>query len=302
MSRKSRAVSSYTHDPHLFEGVITYSYIDTAEMYFRRLPAGLLSALVAANAGGNAWPKDCKNQQGDVWGTKVIVQRPSRDAIRVLDQFQGKYRGTLRRLDVAIDIICASDEQKQQLRQWLLAKTLLAWRPKGWMYDDENSVYWTRQHVRLEQGKRQSNRDLVLYADRHSKVTGEVDTVHLELKFLNARSVRREGFRDVKILLKLDPEKLFRKHIRLVEFDFERFDRAMVRRTLNQERQRFLTSKKRPSEFADRFRCNLRKRTEAFFKRIHMNRIQLLKDHWPPKKLQFIDIGVLNIPHKLEWP
>ena len=68
------------------------------------------------------------------------------------------------------------------------------------MHDEENGLYWVEQASR----SRRSNRDLVLYDDKTSKVTG-APCAHLELRFFGAGSVRRQGPERVTDLTEINP-------------------------------------------------------------------------------------------------
>jgi hypothetical protein len=137
------------------------------------------------------------------WGLRVsatdLSQREQRQLPAILQCCHGVTSG----IEVAVDF---QSNDPERLAQWLRTHLILRWRRKGYMHNDRGTVYWvyrSRSYV------------LVLYWDRHNKVTGELGCVHLELRFLRAKSVKRAGLDDInKVLDELIPRELFARYVK----------------------------------------------------------------------------------------
>lgn len=293
-----------------FEAAERYAYIDTVELFFRYPPKGL-GRLIEIHGPvrrgkrmvNRVMLEPCRDSAGHLYGHRLIVHQPTRMALRLLAAMQAECRGTICRLDLAIDFITPI---REALRDRLARHTLVRWRPpKDWMRDVGDTIYWTNQSARRDRGSRRSRRDLVLYADQHSKVTGEVDCVHLELRFYGTDAVRRAGFARVRDLLRLSPRALFERNLSLVD-DFEA-DKAeliakMQRRAVRHDRN---VHRDRPprsviaDRIADQIRASIPRRINRMVETLSQGRAQLLRDHFG-MPVQRMNVGILRIPNQLE--
>jgi hypothetical protein len=179
---------------HSFENVA--AYCDTVELFFRfALPPGIRT--LDRIQGVRTLTEPCIDQHSKTVGYRVIVHQPKPKAFDVLDRFQASHRGVLCRFDTAADYMFATEAQAEAFAQWLKTHVILKWRRPGQMHDFEGGgVNWIKQSDRT----RRSNRDLGVYADRLSKLTGQW-CAHLELKMLRASAEpfpspnQREGSR-----------------------------------------------------------------------------------------------------------
>jgi len=179
---------------------LAVAYIDTVEFFFQYLPTGARNKIDAVH-GRSPWVTPCKDRFGNVVGYRIGLHQPKPAVLRILAQFQQRHRGKLCRVDVAVDLTTHS-------KAWIVQHCLLRWRRSGPMHDEENAVYWIEQHSR----SRRSTRDLILYADRPSKITRRACT-HLELRFFSTPSVRNQGFERSTDLIGINPRLLFQRHI-----------------------------------------------------------------------------------------
>lgn len=266
--------------------------IDTVELFFR-FPPKEVARLKAIQYPRVPWIEPCPDRDGRVWGHRLIVHQPTRKALLHLDRMQKQYRGKLCRFDLAVDFIATSPEHAQAIKKWLVGHMLLRWRRRAPMYDVKTTTYWIRQKGR----KRRSNRDLAVYADRHSKVTGECDCCHLELKFYRAEAVKQTGYDSVKDLIDLNPSELLAKYVKFA--DLEAFYQKRIRLAVNEDRKQY--QNKLTSAFTDRYRASLPRRIRGYLKRTMQDRVQWIRDHHPRLTLHPIENGNLNLPTKLEW-
>jgi hypothetical protein len=235
-----------------------------------------------------------------VWGRRVRVHQPKIQTLHLLDDLLPKYHGSLCRFDVAFDFTGISPS-------WLERRCILRWRRPGPMRDYGDTVYWVAQSVR----KKRSNRDIALYADRPSKITGEPDCTHFELRFYGTPAVRREGIKRPSQLIGLDPAELLQKHIKVVDFDDEATERLkcrFIQRHVKRERMMYRSNPQRDRsrsmrQFIDRYRARNHQRLTYLYDRAIHNRVQRIKDLNPKfvSKLKPLSLVVLNLPFQLAW-
>jgi hypothetical protein len=174
----------------------TVAYLDTIELFTRRLPPGIRQ--IDKIDGRRVRISECRDRHNNVVGYRVTVQRPSILMLQALDQLQrDNPRIILYRFDVAVDFLKPSQDAAEQQKIEIVTHALLKWRRKGPMHDEPNGVYWVRDKSR----KRRSNRDLLVYADRLSKISGDICT-HWELRLQRAAACKREGIYRVRDLTK----------------------------------------------------------------------------------------------------
>src|SRR5262249_40567761 len=157
------------------------AYIDTVEIFLRHLKKGVRREIEAVYC-RPLWATPCKDRFDNVIGHRIGLHQPNLAVLPVLEQFQRQCDGKLCRVDIAADLTT-------HRRVWIEQNCLLRWRRPGRLHEEENAVYWVEQLSR----SRRSNRDLVLYDDKPSKITGTACT-HLELRLFGTPSVRKQGF------------------------------------------------------------------------------------------------------------
>jgi hypothetical protein len=268
------------------------AYLDTVEAFFRYVPKGLRTILEPTH-GRRVRVEPCADKYGMVWGYRVILHQPNDSTLETLDRLQKEHGGKLCRLDVAYDFSSHS-------RDWLDRHSTMRWRRRGPMLDEENGVYFIQQKDR----RRRSGRDIAFYWDRPSKITGELDIPHLELRLQNTETVRREGFKHAGDLIGLNPKDLFQRHIKLVEVDIEGIKWSIIRKTLRDERLSYIAKRPRKvSSWFDRYRASLPHRLARQFDRIVQGRAQVIKDLLPNaiQRGKIIPVDVLGIPNRLDW-
>jgi hypothetical protein len=268
-------------------------YLDTLELFFRCLPKGI-RGLIGSTQGKPPIIKPCKNKSDWVWGYRVIVHQPSIPTQKILDVLQEQHGAVICRFDIAYDF-------PHVTRAWLERHVIMRWRRKGAMLEQPNGVYFIVQKGR----RKRSGRDIYLYDDRPSKITGELDVPHLDLRFQNAEAVRRQGINLVRDLIDLNPRELFEKHLKLVNVNIEGVTNLLIRKTLRAERERHQRRRRQSKKicpFLDRFRASLPHRLRCQLNRLFRGRAQLVKDLFPDliSKSKPITIDVLNVPRNLE--
>jgi hypothetical protein len=222
-----------------------------------------------------------------LWGWRLILRHPTKRVLRQADRLQHAYRGVVNRVDIACD-------NRPELADTIRLQAWLRWRRRGWMGRSGDGTYWSD----LIPGKRPPSRNLVLYDDRVSKVTGH-RCAHLELRFYGADTIRRLDIYRVSDLFGINPRDLFNKHVAWADAgDKHIWD--TIRKSLKHERLHQRTEE--ASDFVDRYRSSLAPRFyHQIVDRLHFNRAQVFKDRFPNRKLNVISPAI-NIPTILSWP
>jgi hypothetical protein len=276
--------------------IYSVAYIDTVGFFFRYLPKGIRKFLEPIH-GRRLRIDPCEDENGRVCGYRVTLHQPTNCTLNALDDLQRKHRGKLCRVDVAYDFSGVS-------RDWLERRLIMRWRRQGQMNDEENGLYLIRQKGR----RRRSGRDICMYDDRESKITGELDVNHVELRLQNTETVRRQGFEHAGDLIDLNPRELFDKNIKLIEVDIEDIKWSFVRKNVRDERLNHLSKRHQKvsafvDQFMDKWRASLPRRWRSQLDRLIGNRVQLIKDLLPNaiQNAKIIPVDVLGIPNRLDW-
>jgi hypothetical protein len=253
------------------------AYVDTVEMFVRFIPVGTRRAIEVE--GCELWTKDCRDRNGKIVGHRLTVHQPTQTVIQIFDCLHDLPHcwACLHRFDIAVDLITRTDADAAFLKEWLLCHVVLRWRPRGPMHDEEYGSYWVDQEHRKHHGKKHSARDLAVYACniRPSKIAHQ-PCAHLELRFQNSAACKKEVVR-VRGLIKLDPSKLFAKHLR-VSFISARYVRDAMRKASKDDRDRY--EGRETSVYTDRYRASAARREQSFLHRLGHDRATWLRDRY----------------------
>ncbi len=272
-----------------------YCFIDQIELFFKRRPKGV--GQIRALQEGLVWLEECRDCNGFVWGYRLIVHQPKLVTIMELDRMQKKYKALICRLDVAADFVFSSAEACAAFALWFERNALLRWRPFGRMFDEGNTRCWVSYKQRKQEGKK-CRRDITLYDDEACRLTGEPDCAHVELRLISATVVRATGYERVRDLIKLNPHRLLKKHIKLVDFDREAFLQKRARAVVDADRRRYRGKTTTP--FVDRYRASISRRAIGFIERFKLDRAQRAKDLFGVEA-RSVDFDLLCVPDHLEW-
>jgi len=261
---------TYPNVGHALAEIKPIAYVDTVELLFRRFPHGLKQLRGLACEPQVRVQKD---RTGFVRWYRLTVHQPSRAVLRFLDHVQDYNNGRLCRFDLALDY-------GEGYGSILGQSTCMKWRNRGPMHDIGGTTYW----IELTRRKRRAGRNLCLYADKPSKITGEVECAHLELRFLSNASCKRQGIERVSDLITADPQEIVRRNLRFYDLNVDEWKRAMVKRQVKKNR--------------DIYRPNQSKRIQSIIERSTQDRVQRIKDLHPRTTMKHIEP---NIPQRLSW-
>jgi hypothetical protein len=274
-------------------------YVDTVEIFFRYRPKGLLGQCNAADCAKRPWFETCRNRIGEIVGYRLVLQKPAPHAFAKFECWRKEHKGTICRVDIAFDFRCRPGTTRQSLISLIRTQLLLKWTC-SWIRKEKTTLYWVEQTSR----KARSNRDLCFYFSKPSKLDGSPNSIHLELRLFRSLAVKREAIFTFFDIAKLNPARLFKKHIRCVDFDPVAFEqnyiRSAVRADINRHREN--KSAGRSSAHLDKYRSRIAERARGFCKKLRLDHIQNVKRLYPKQVQKMGTLRVedlFNIPSKL---
>jgi hypothetical protein len=205
-----------------------------------------------------------------------------------VDEVQREFGGTLTRYDVAVDI-----PPTPGLKDFITRTVVMKWRRSQPSEDTEHVHY-----LNGISAKKQHNRNFVIYDDQPSKITGECEVVHPELRF-RRRIIRTQGIDWAGELEHLNPRELFQRHIKLTdagEVQGEAYIRDMMRKTAQRYRDRYRGREIPP--YMDRYIANVPNIVRGTLLRLGFNRSQRMKDELGVEGNEYT---LFPIPESLEW-
>jgi hypothetical protein len=205
--------------------IIVVPYVDTIGLFFVRHPPVGARKLIEPLTRRRTIIDTAYARHHGVVGYRLTVHQPSPTVLLLLNHLQvgHRYGAPICRVDIAVDWCFREQPLAKLMHDWAHDHLRLRWRPRGRMFrainehDDSHTDYAVCQRDRIADGKRRSPRDRGFYSDQPSKVTG-MPCCHAELKFQNARACRAQGWYLPSDLLRLDPDALANKHLRIAAF------------------------------------------------------------------------------------
>jgi hypothetical protein len=272
------------------------AYVDTVEMFVRFIPVGTRKAIEAQGCALRTEP--CRDRNGWLIGHRLIVHHPTQPVIQIFDRLHDLPHcwACLRRFDIAVDFTTRSQADAEWLKDWLSRHIVMRWRRRGPMREFSNGIYWVNQRHRRQRGKKGSNRDVLVYADRYKITHGPC--AHLELRFRTARACRAQGIGRAIDLINLDPSKLLDKHLSLA-FISEPFVQRSMRDAVNEDRDR--NKDRELSAFNDQYRASISRRVKSLLHRAGYDRATWIRDQYPHLKAakSYSLPQLFKVPNKL---
>ena len=103
---------------------------------------------------------------------------------------------------------------------------------KRWHRDSQGIRYVKRKVTRYTAGRHETA-NLVSYADKPSRITGELYCVHIEFRYTRQRTLQRIGISSAKDLLNYDHHRFWKQRLLLRAIDLDRFGRRYNRQVLH---------------------------------------------------------------------
>jgi len=193
-------------------------YVDTLQVLLRRPLVGRKQAQILAANGGRVrnYTREPPNSR---YPRRLLIQRPTRAALKLLQKFAPDHR--VNRFDVALDLTVRDQGALDLLDDFFKQYITHPWHVRRRMHEIGSVRYYA--------GDRSSNRNLVIYSDRRSKITGAL-CMHLEPRIGTTSGCSRYGVNHVLDLFQLDIPGFLRRQMRLEAVDPDCLSRVIERR------------------------------------------------------------------------
>ncbi|MBR1120864.1 hypothetical protein JQ628_04990 [Bradyrhizobium lablabi] len=187
-------------------------YVDTIECASRRsFPSPLLKA-IKANC-GSMLLKEIRDQHDPktIWFYLLAINQPSRYCIELLQWYSQHRKLSIYRLHLAIDVIGISPDWTRDAVIEVFAKLLHLRHRRGSdeMHDADGTVY----SIRVVGRKSRPQKNSAFYIADHSKITGECDALHFEIRLERKRAVEAAEIITPANVIDIDPVAFVEKHL-----------------------------------------------------------------------------------------
>lgn len=257
------------------------AYIDTIEMFSRRRPSPWLLGLLREACGQPVWYREC-GKGGTVWGYVLIVNQPSEQALRILDEWHQEYRCSISRVDIAFDFDPRPHVSRDQVISFVINNIHLKNRRSS---DETHQIGETYYAVKRAGRATKSPKDRCSYFNRMGKTDGELDKIHDELRFQTRRAVKAAGIERPIDLITVNPRELHERHL-FVASTQSRRERAIE-----------ITMKEtKPTAYID-----IEKRVRALWTRTGCETLTGFKLHYQKHYERLKRLTALNVSETLTW-
>lgn len=238
----------------------------------------------------------CEREDGSMWGHRLPINAPARDALRILDDFIWAHKATVSRFDFAYNFFADVAADREALADYFTRHGILLWNRSRAMHDEQHGVYWVSL---VGRGGRQTPRGLLVYSDDPAK------GCHLELRAFGTTSVRRQGVNIPSDILALNPASHLKRHFRLVEpFEDERDQliRSLQRHAVAEDRRSAIIELRtdKPS-FRERYRAALPQRMANYVRHLCPNDRAAEYHRYFKLAMRAVDLSILRVPETLTF-
>jgi hypothetical protein len=251
-------------------------YVDTVELFSWKPPDEWLDGIRRLHR-GSIKVEPVKSTDGSTIGYRTSINdAPPVKVLRALARLQTDHRFVLSRVDVAVDLITRSVADAEWVKAYVHKHLLRRWRRHGPLETDHGTDY---------DALGGPGRNVSIYVDESARtVAGHQPCAHVELRAKGRGAILRSGFDDIKTLMAADLVAYLNRYLALTDVDAKAFAQEIVRRSLADERQRFLKRKRRPvSRLAEQYRSRIHDRLWALVRRLNLDTAQAIKIQYPGK-------------------
>lgn len=157
----------------------------------------------------NVHPNDCKYHRSYPW--KIDLLQPSRNALRLLQSsFGNRHRSKVIYVELACDFIVPDRQVAAQLMAFLLKHVAPKHTSQPVTFFQSTAYYSPRSN----QAGKKTSRNLVIYADKNSKLHsshGKRACCHIEWRLSGARKLEHVGIRCFADLISFPHRKFWRR-------------------------------------------------------------------------------------------
>jgi hypothetical protein len=146
----------------------------------------------------------------------VRLHQPTKGSIAYISRCFPEHK--VSRVDVALDLIAIGWTETGAIAARLNATMTQPWRGNRRTHTEKSTLYLAA---------RTSRRNVALYADRPSKVTGE-PAVHVEFRYTGTAACKRRGIYHIGDLLNFDPGICLQRDMRISVLNLRKLDRLVA--------------------------------------------------------------------------
>ena len=205
----------------------THPYCDKVQFWPRKpLDRARLAWLKCECGRGGVYAHDQPARFDASYRQRVELRQPSDKALRWLATCD---EALINRVEITLDFIFESLAERDDTSEFLHRHLVRRWHNKNQqirIYMPEADDY-SLGGTRYDAGGRSQNR-AVLYRETHSRITGEINCLHLEWRLNGLKAVRAAGIETFQDLLEFNHRVFWQKRLRLYNVDRRRLGR-MVR-------------------------------------------------------------------------
>ena len=206
--RTLSAIVAARNDVQQIKPAATMAYIDEIQMWLQQPLTRVQLNRLAQQCGSCYWCPETKRGQPE-YGQRLQLRQPSRSA---LHSFRARGDVLINRLELALDWTFDDHLQRDEASDLVGCYLVKRWHGRQQLGNCEGTLYTSR---RLSVPT-----NLVVYADRPCRITGEVNCVHVEWRTLGVRNLRRCGLATIDELLRLDHRSFWQRRLVLRAVNF----------------------------------------------------------------------------------
>ena len=206
------AVKQNERTPH---PLARYSYPDLIQLWLPELlPPSRIDWLDPPRCGSHHELRRLKRwTRHDKYVMRLQLRQPGPEVLRWVATLNG---ALMNRLDVALDLIFASEEEVAAADEFIHRHHL-----KLWHRDQEVTLFKT---TRYTASPRAPNK-LANYADKECRITGEVYCLHIEWRLIGVQALKRAGLAAVSAVKDIDYYRFWKDRLLLRTVDLQALGR-----------------------------------------------------------------------------
>jgi hypothetical protein len=234
-----------------------------------------LAQLRAQCGGGNLFSRRGPARFNGHRRQRVELKQPTKEALQWL---AGRDDAFINRAEIALDLVFNNLADRDEVWKFLHQHLVRRWHGKKQkikVIRSENPSVAEKDYTRYDAGREAPN-GLVFYTQRHSRITGELNCLHIEWRLNNCRATRRAGIETGLDLIEFDHRQFWKERLLLFVADKERLGR-LINNHLKGRKSRISTTEQKGKHY----RINIDQRTGDIHIRSH-DTIQELIDELGP--------------------
>ncbi|MCV0387948.1 MAG: hypothetical protein K5821_16430 [Nitrobacter sp.] len=268
---------------------IVAPYIDTIEASSPRHFHSELLSLVKPNSGSMlVQPIKNRDNPAIVCRRLLKINQPSRHCMELLQRYRAHDPGlSLYRLHIAFDVISTSPSVTREDVIELFANHFHLRYRRG--SDDVFDFESTRYSVQVSNRKTRPYRNTALYSGRDSKITGECDAIHFEIRLERKRSVLASGIEDPSDALNIDPAQFFKRHVSIKDH------RAILAKIIDRR------VKKTIDGYPNVEPAFIERRVKGLHRRLLMSHVSSFAKYYPKQFERLKKLDCIGFEGSLNW-